>query len=64
MVEHTIGIFDYLTGALVLAARKTMNWFIFCKAPESAEPSRNMAVPIIKNHLRPNWSESSRQEES
>ena len=30
------------------------DWFMVCEAPESAEPSRKMAVPIIKNHLRPN----------
>lgn len=30
------------------------DWFIVCAVPERAEPSRKMAVPIIKNHLRPN----------
>jgi len=35
-----------------------MNWFIVCEAPASTEPSRKMAVPTTKNHLRPNWSES------
>jgi DNA invertase Pin-like site-specific DNA recombinase len=31
-----------------------MNWSIVCEAPESAEPSRKMAVPTSKNHFRPN----------
>jgi hypothetical protein len=27
-------------------------------APQSAEPSRKITTPLIRNHLRPNWSES------
>jgi DNA invertase Pin-like site-specific DNA recombinase len=30
------------------------DWSIVCEAPESAEPSRKMAVPTSKNHFRPN----------
>jgi len=35
-----------------------MSWFIVCEAPESAEPSKKITTPAMKNHFRPNWSES------
>src|SRR5258708_6036776 len=53
-----VGTAIFLLGSVLAGASQTMNQFIVCEAPASTEPSRKMAVPTTKNHLRPNWSES------
>ena len=38
--------------------RKIINCVMFCDTPDKAEPARNSTMPPIKNHLRPQMSES------